>query len=83
MTLFPGRVKLNLWKDYWELNPVANTQRDVILSISEKPTAFTLVELLVVISIIPVMMAIMLPSLTNAQKQGESIHCLASKDPRP
>jgi type II secretory pathway pseudopilin PulG len=37
------------------------------------------VELLVVVSIICLMMAIMLPSLTRAQKQGEQIHCLANQ----
>lgn len=40
---------------------------------------FTLVELLVVISIISLLMAMMLPSLTRAQKQGEQIHCLANE----
>lgn len=62
---------------------MANTQRDVELrrprSLPEKPTAFTLVELLVVVSIISVMMSILLPSLTNAQKQGQSVHCMANQ----
>jgi prepilin-type N-terminal cleavage/methylation domain-containing protein/prepilin-type processing-associated H-X9-DG protein len=40
---------------------------------------FTLVELLVVVSIICLMMALLLPSLTRAQKQGEQIHCLANQ----
>jgi prepilin-type N-terminal cleavage/methylation domain-containing protein/prepilin-type processing-associated H-X9-DG protein len=40
---------------------------------------FTLIELLVVISIIAVMMSISLPALTNAQREGEAIHCLANE----
>jgi prepilin-type N-terminal cleavage/methylation domain-containing protein/prepilin-type processing-associated H-X9-DG protein len=40
---------------------------------------FTLVELLVVISIIALMMSISLPALTRAQKEGETIHCLANQ----
>jgi prepilin-type processing-associated H-X9-DG protein/prepilin-type N-terminal cleavage/methylation domain-containing protein len=43
------------------------------------PGGFTLVELLVVVSIICLMMSLMLPSLTRAQKQGEQIHCLANQ----
>ena len=58
---------------------MANVQRGVVLSISGKRTAFTLVELLVVVSIISLMMSILLPSLTNAQKQGKSVHCLANQ----
>jgi len=40
---------------------------------------FTLVELLVVVSIICLMMSVLLPSLTRAQKQGEQTHCLANQ----
>ena len=40
---------------------------------------FTLVELLVVVSIIALMMSIALPTLTRAQRNGESIHCLANE----
>lgn len=40
---------------------------------------FTLVELLVVISIICLLMSVMLPSLNRAQKQGEQLHCLANQ----
>lgn len=40
---------------------------------------FTLVELLVVVSIIALMMSIALPTLTRAQRKGEGIHCLANE----
>jgi prepilin-type N-terminal cleavage/methylation domain-containing protein/prepilin-type processing-associated H-X9-DG protein len=40
---------------------------------------FTLVELLVVVSIICLMMSLLLPTLTRAQRQGEQIHCLANQ----
>jgi prepilin-type processing-associated H-X9-DG protein/prepilin-type N-terminal cleavage/methylation domain-containing protein len=46
---------------------------------SRSRSAFTLVELLVVVSIIALMTSILLPSLTRAQKQGEQIHCLANQ----
>jgi len=39
---------------------------------------FTLMELLVVISIICVLMAIALPSLTSAREQGKRVTCLAN-----
>jgi len=41
--------------------------------------AFTLTELLVVISIICLMMSLLLPALTRAQRQGEQAHCLANQ----
>jgi len=40
---------------------------------------FTLTELLVVISIIALMVSITLPTLTRAQRDGESVHCLANE----
>jgi len=54
---------------------------------SEKPVrstahsldGFTLVELLVVVSIIALMTSIALPTLTRAQRNGEGIHCLANE----
>jgi prepilin-type N-terminal cleavage/methylation domain-containing protein/prepilin-type processing-associated H-X9-DG protein len=43
------------------------------------PRGFTLVELLVVVSIICLMMSFLLPSLNRAQKQAEQVRCLANE----
>ncbi len=39
---------------------------------------FTLVELLVVISIISIMMSILMPALSRAREQGQRVHCMSN-----
>lgn len=58
---------------------MGHAKRDAMSFLHSQFNGFTLVELLVVISIISLMMSILLPTLTHAQKQGESLHCLANQ----
>ena len=48
-------------------------------SVRERAAGFTLTELLVVVSIICLMMSLLLPTLTRAQRLGEQTHCLANQ----
>ena len=44
-----------------------------------RPGGFTLAELLVVVCLICLLMSLSLPALTEAERRGEQIHCLANQ----
>jgi len=48
------------------------------LTASSSPTGFTLIEVLVVVSILVLLLAILLPSLSQARLQTKHVHCQAN-----
>lgn len=58
---------------------MGRSKRDYVRTALYRSYAFTLVELLVVVSIIALMVSISLPTLTRAQRNAEGVHCLANE----
>lgn len=78
------------WHDYVQKQTLANYAADapparsmvtagsVTSGLSRHVRAFTLIEVLVVISIIGLLMAILVPSLSGARDQAKSVQCMAN-----